>query len=64
VIADIHWSEEMEAAWARMQAHPRVFVSVDNFHLGFLFFDSAIKTPVHLRYVPWIYKPWRSGIFH
>jgi predicted O-methyltransferase YrrM len=64
VIADIHWSEEMEAAWARMQAHPRVCASVDNFHLGFLFFDKAIKTPVHLRYVPWIYKPWRSGIFH
>ncbi len=64
VIADIHWSDEMEAAWARMQAHPRVCASLDNFHLGFLFFDRSIRSPVHFRYVPWYYKPWHSGIFH
>jgi len=63
IVADIHWSTEMEASWARMRAHPRVRGSLDLFRLGFLFFDERLTHPVHADIVPWIVKPWRSGIF-
>lgn len=64
VIADIHWSDEMEACWAQMRAHPRVRASLDIFRFGFLFFEDRFKFPVHVDLVPWYTKPWRSGIFH
>lgn len=63
IIADIHWSEEMETAWTTMRQHPAVRASVDLFWLGFLFFDERILQAQHVNLVPWLAKPWRSGIF-
>lgn len=63
VIADIHWSEEMEQAWARMQAHPRVSLSVDLFHLGLLFFRSEPLQKEHFTIIQKRYKPWHLGFF-
>lgn len=38
VFDDIHWSAEMEAAWAFIKAHPAVRVTVDLFGVGLVFF--------------------------
>ncbi|MFD1468221.1 O-methyltransferase [Hymenobacter caeli] len=38
VFDDIHWSAEMEEAWAAIQAHPKVTVTVDLFYVGLVFF--------------------------
>ncbi|GAB4020815.1 O-methyltransferase [Spirosoma koreense] len=38
VFDDIHWSEEMEQAWAYIQAHPAVTVTIDLFWVGLVFF--------------------------
>lgn len=38
VFDDIHWSAEMERAWAAIQAHPQVQLTVDLFHVGLVFF--------------------------
>jgi predicted O-methyltransferase YrrM len=38
VLDDIHWSAEMEQAWATIQAHPAVTVTVDLFYVGLVFF--------------------------
>lgn len=38
VLDDIHWSAEMEQAWAAIQAHPAVTVTVDLFYVGLVFF--------------------------
>ena len=38
ILDDIHWSLEMEQAWHRIQAHPRVMVTVDLFGIGLVFF--------------------------
>ncbi len=38
VVDDIHWSAEMERAWAAIQAHPAVVVTVDLFYVGLVFF--------------------------
>jgi predicted O-methyltransferase YrrM len=40
VFDDIHWSAEMERAWRKIQAHPRVTVTVDLFQVGLVFFRT------------------------
>ncbi len=63
VLADIHWSDEMETAWAAIREHPSVRLSVDLFHFGLLFFRPEQKTPLHLTLIPARFKPWRMGFF-
>ena len=38
VFDDIHWSDEMEQAWAYIRSHPSVRVTVDLFWVGLVFF--------------------------
>lgn len=38
VFDDIHWSAEMEQAWAYIQAHPAVRTTIDLFGVGLVFF--------------------------
>lgn len=38
VFDDIHWSPEMEAAWAYIAKHPSVSVTIDLFSVGLVFF--------------------------
>lgn len=47
VFDDIHWSEEMEAAWNAIKLHPSVKCSIDIFFLGFIFFRPEFKVPQH-----------------
>jgi predicted O-methyltransferase YrrM len=43
IIHDIHWSTEMEEAWAIIQADERVKLSIDIFSAGLLFFRDELK---------------------
>ena len=63
VFDDIHWSEEMEAAWAYIQAHPRVTLTVDFFFSGVVFFRPEFKVKQHHALVPVKWKPWMAGFF-
>lgn len=63
VIADIHWSGEMEDAWREMRRHPRVGLSVDLFHLGLLFFREEQREKEHFTVIKASKKPWRMGFF-
>ncbi|MDX1939820.1 MAG: class I SAM-dependent methyltransferase [Saprospiraceae bacterium] len=63
VIADIHWSDEMEQAWKQMQQHPRITLSVDLFHFGLLFFRKERQEKEHFVLIEKRYKPWRLGLF-
>jgi len=38
VFDDIHWSRGMQEAWEQIKAHPEVFVTIDLFFLGLVFF--------------------------
>jgi len=38
VFDDIHWSDEMQAAWQYIQAHSEVRVTIDLFYVGLVFF--------------------------
>ena len=40
VLDDIHWSKEMQQAWARIRKHPKVALSIDLYHMGWVFFDA------------------------
>jgi predicted O-methyltransferase YrrM len=52
IIHDIHWSREMEEAWAIIQAHPGVKMSIDIFSAGLIFFrdEFRIKQNFTLRF--------------
>ena len=41
IFDDIHWSEEMEAAWAVIKKDPRVKLSIDLFFVGIVFFRKS-----------------------
>ncbi len=47
VFDDIHWSEEMEAAWKAIQQHPEVRCTVDLFFIGLVFFSDSFKSRQH-----------------
>lgn len=38
IFDDIYWSKEMKMAWNKIQAHPKVTVTIDTFYWGFVFF--------------------------
>ena len=41
IFDDIHWSEEMEEAWAEIKNHPDVTVTLDLFFIGLVFFRKG-----------------------
>ncbi len=41
VFDDIHWSAEMEEAWAEIKKDPRVKLSIDLFFVGIIFFRKS-----------------------
>lgn len=43
IVHDIHWSREMEEAWAIMQDDPRTKLSIDIFSAGMIFFRDEFK---------------------
>ena len=47
IFDDIHWSEEMEAAWAIIQQHPAVTLSIDLFFIGLVFINPDFKVKQH-----------------
>jgi predicted O-methyltransferase YrrM len=52
VFDDIHWSAEMEKAWAEICAHEAVAYTIDLFFLGFVFFrkDFRVKQNFTIRF--------------
>lgn len=47
IFDDIHWSKEMEEAWAEIQSHPAVTLTVDLFFIGLVFFRKEQKAKQH-----------------
>lgn len=47
IMDDIHWSEEMEAAWDEVRNHPSVRCTVDLFFIGLVFFSPSFKEKQH-----------------
>ncbi len=47
IFDDIHWSEEMEAAWAIIQQHPSVTLTIDLFFIGLVFINPDFKVKQH-----------------
>jgi len=52
VFDDIHWSEEMHAAWQEIKAHPEITLAIDVFQFGICFFrkEKLSKEEFILRY--------------
>jgi predicted O-methyltransferase YrrM len=47
IFDDIHWSPEMEEAWAQIQQHPDVTLTIDLFFIGIVYVNTAIKVKQH-----------------
>ena len=47
IFDDIHWSKEMEEAWAQIQQHPQVTLTIDLFFIGIVILNNNIKVPQH-----------------
>lgn len=47
IFDDIHWSEEMEAAWAIIQQHPAVTLTIDLFFIGLVCINPDFKVTQH-----------------
>lgn len=47
IFDDIHWSADMEAAWAEIKQHPSVTLTVDLFFIGLVFVNPDFKIPQH-----------------
>ena len=43
IFDDIHWSDEMEAAWAEIRRDPRVYLTIDLFFIGIVFLRDEFK---------------------
>jgi predicted O-methyltransferase YrrM len=43
IFDDIHWSEEMEAAWTTIKNDPRVYLTIDLFFIGIVFLGDEFK---------------------
>jgi predicted O-methyltransferase YrrM len=43
IFDDIHWSAEMEEAWERIKADPRIKCSIDLFSIGIVFFREEFR---------------------
>lgn len=43
VLDDIHWSKEMQQAWAAIKKHPKVNLTIDLFSMGLVFFRKGIE---------------------
>lgn len=47
IFDDIHWSEEMEAAWKIIQQHNAVTLTIDLFFIGLVFINPDFKVKQH-----------------
>ncbi len=43
IFDDIHWSEEMEAAWSVIKKHPLVKLTLDLYSIGIVFFRKELS---------------------
>lgn len=62
IFDDIHWSQEMEQAWAQIRTHEQVRISVDLFFFGVVFFRSGKPGQEHFTLIPSKWKPWAVGL--
>jgi predicted O-methyltransferase YrrM len=47
IFDDIHWSAEMERAWTAIKDDPRVYLTIDLFFIGFVFFREEFRIKQH-----------------
>ncbi len=63
IFDDVHWSEDMEAAWETIKAHPRVRLSIDLFWCGIVFFRNENREKEHFDLIKARFKPFSTGLF-
>jgi len=62
IFDDIYWSKEMTFAWSAIQNHPKTTLCLDLFYMGIVFLNPSLSKE-NMKLIPYIYKPWKIGIF-
>ena len=63
IFDDVHWSEDMEAAWETIKTHQRVRLSIDLFWCGIVFFRNENREKEHFDLIKARFKPFSTGLF-
>lgn len=63
IFDDIHWSTDMESAWADIKEHPSVRLTVDLFWCGIVFFRNENKEKEHFSLIQSKWKPFSWGFW-
>ena len=58
IFDDIHWSAEMEEAWAVIKKHPQVTLTIDIFCMGLVFIRPEQQAVEHFTLIALWQKPW------
>lgn len=61
VFDDIHWSQEMEAAWREVSLRSEVTIALDFFFFGLVFLKKEPKKKINEVIVKSGMKPWKMG---
>ncbi len=61
VFDDIHWSQEMEAAWQAVAARNEVTIALDFFYFGLVFLKKENVKKINEVIVKSNFKPWKMG---
>ncbi len=62
VFDDIYWSPDMTNAWQHIINNPKVTLALDIYRLGIVFLNNDLSKQ-YFRYIPYLYKPWKIGLF-
>lgn len=62
IIDDIYWSEEMSKAWMKIKSDSAVTLSIDIFHMGFIFFNKDLPDK-DVKWIQYYKKPYRIGLW-
>jgi predicted O-methyltransferase YrrM len=63
IFDDVHWSEDMERAWAAIKAHPSVKLTIDLFWCGIVLFRNENREKEHFDLIKARLKPFNWGLF-
>ena len=59
IFDDVHWSAGMEKAWAAIQQHPKVTLTIDCGYFACAYFNPEFVEKQHFTIVSSAWKPWK-----
>jgi len=62
IFDDIYWSKGMHQAWEEIKELSQKCYTIDIFQFGIVIFSNKVQQKEHIKYIPWKYKPFSTGL--